>query len=273
MADIEKIIRELRREIRRHDRLYYVESCSEISDRQYDKLRGEIYWPRSTFAKYNAKRAAEGAEPLANPRNGTAGTLKQLDPRVVAQRGLAFLAHGFGEMSARQANTAGELSEMLRVCGVPVDGHRKICRDIDEVWDAITQWEQTRAEVDYDTDGMVVKVNELDLREQLGATAKYPRWCIAYKYETDQAETVLREVSFQIGRTGAVTPVAHFEPVSLGGTRVSSASLHNRHGGGRKGWGNHPENRPRHRSQAPRRRHAHQPAESLPVLRQAFDLA
>ena len=359
MADIEKIIRELRREIRRHDRLYYVESCSEISDRQYDKLmaqlqalenehpqlitpdsptqrvggepiegfrtvshavamlsinntynrtelmefdarvrkglggqpftyfvdpkidgvavslryqgrmltqaltrgdgkvgdditsnvrtiksvplnlgravdvpdvleiRGEIYWPRSTFAKYNAKRAAEGAEPLANPRNGTAGTLKQLDPRVVAQRGLAFLAHGFGEMSTRQASTAWELSEMLRVCGVPVDRHRKLCRDIDEVWDTITQWEQTRAEVDYDTDGMVVKVNELDLREQLGATAKYPRWCIAYKYETDRAETILRQVSFQIGRTGAVTPVAHFEPVSLGGTRVSSASLHN----------------------------------------------
>ncbi len=191
------------------------------------EIRGEIYWPREKFKKNNAKRITEGLEPLANPRNGTAGTLKQLDPRVVAERGLAFMAHGFGEMSQPPADTAAELTDILRVCGVPVDQHRRICRGIDEVWQAICDWEEKRAEVDYDTDGMVVKVNELPLRTELGTTAKYPRWCIAYKYETDRAETILRDVSFQIGRTGVVTPVAHFDPIPLGGTRVSNASMHN----------------------------------------------
>lgn len=195
------------------------------------EIRGEIYWPRSTFAEFNRKRIANGAEPMANPRNGAAGTLKQLDPRVVAARGLAFIAHGFGEMSAPlkkpAAKTAETLTELLRVCGVPVDKNRKICGNIDQVCAAIDHWGQMRAEVDYDTDGMVVKINELPLRETLGSTNKYPRWCIAYKYETDCAETILRDVSFQVGRTGVITPVGHFDSIPLGGTMVSNASLHN----------------------------------------------
>lgn len=191
------------------------------------EVRGEIYWPRSRFVEYNRTRISQGLEPLANPRNGTAGSLKQLDPRVAAERGLAFLAHGFGEMSEWPGQTAMEVTEVLRVCGVPVDRHRRVCADIAEVWQAIADWQDRRADVDYETDGMVVKVNELALRDQLGATSKYPRWCIAYKYETDRAKTVLREVSFQVGRTGVVTPVAHFDPVPLGGTTVSNASLHN----------------------------------------------
>ncbi|MBN1555288.1 MAG: NAD-dependent DNA ligase LigA [Phycisphaerae bacterium] len=191
------------------------------------EIRGEIYWPKDKFIEYNAKRVEQGLEPFANPRNGTAGTLKQLDPRVVAKRGLAFMAHGFGEMSDPPAETAGEIMSLLRTCGVPVDSHRKTCNTINEVWEAIEDWDRCRAEVGYDTDGMVVKVNELSLRTRLGATTKYPRWCIAYKYETDRAETILCDVSFQIGRTGVVTPVAHFEPTPLGGTTVSNASLHN----------------------------------------------
>lgn len=191
------------------------------------EIRGEIYWPRRVFMEYNAKRVSGGAEPFANPRNGTAGTLKQLDPRVVAERGLAFMAHGFGEMSDPPAGTAMEIMDRLRTCGVPVDRNRRLCANIDEVWEAIAQWDRNRAEADYETDGIVVKVNELPLRAKLGATTKYPRWCIAYKYETDRAETILRDVSFQIGRTGVVTPVAHFEPTPLGGTTVSNASLHN----------------------------------------------
>ncbi len=191
------------------------------------EIRGEIYWPRKAFREYNAKRLAQGLEPFANPRNGTAGTLKQLDPRVVAERGLAFMAHGFGEMSNPPAETAWEIMDRLRTCGVPVDRHRRLCSNVDEVWEALEDWDRHRAEAPYDTDGMVVKVNELPLRAELGATTKYPRWCIAYKYETDRAETTLRSVSFQIGRTGVVTPVAHFEPTPLGGTIVSNASMHN----------------------------------------------
>ncbi|MBN1943038.1 MAG: NAD-dependent DNA ligase LigA [Phycisphaerae bacterium] len=191
------------------------------------EIRGEVYWPKRSFAEYNAKRLALGQEPFANPRNGTAGTLKQLDPRVVAERGLAFMAHGFGEMSDPPADTAWEIMDRLRVCGVPVDRNRRLCANVEEVWETLENWDRRRAEADYETDGMVVKVNELPRRAQLGATSKYPRWCIAYKYETDRAETILRSVSFQIGRTGVVTPVAHFDPTPLGGTTVSNASLHN----------------------------------------------
>lgn len=191
------------------------------------EIRGEVYWPKRAFAEHNARRIAQGLEPFANPRNGTAGTLKQLDPRVVAERNLAFVAHGFGEMSAPLGETAAEIMERLRVCGVPVSRHRWVCRTIEEVWEAIEEWDHLRAEAEFETDGMVVKVNELAIRSELGETSKYPRWCIAYKYETDRAETILREVRFQIGRTGVVTPVAHFDPTPLGGTTVSNASLHN----------------------------------------------
>jgi DNA ligase (NAD+) len=191
------------------------------------EVRGEIYWPRGDFQRFNRKRENSGEEPFANPRNATAGTLKLLDPRIVAQRGLAFLAHGFGELSDPPSESTDEIMNFLRVCGVPVSRQRTVCDDLDDVWSAIERWDTERADAEYDTDGMVIKVDELPLREQLGATSKYPRWCIAYKYETDRAATVLREVSFQVGRTGVVTPVAHFDPVSLGGTTVANASLHN----------------------------------------------
>lgn len=191
------------------------------------EVRGEIYWPRKTFAAYNQRRKDQGLEPFANPRNGAAGTLKQLDPRAVAERNLAFVAHGLGEMSEQVAETAAELFEMLRVCGVPINRYSRVCHNIEDVWQAIEDWQDRQGEADFESDGMVVKVNELPLRKHLGATTKYPRWCIAYKYETARAETLLRDVSFQVGRTGVVTPVAHFEPVALGGTTVSNASLHN----------------------------------------------
>lgn len=191
------------------------------------EIRGEVYWPRKTFDAYNAARVSNGMDAFANPRNGAAGTLKQLDPKAVARRGLAFLAHGFGEMSERIADTAGETFEKLAQWGIPTGSFVKICKDIAEVRSVIVEWLEKRDTVDYETDGMVVKVDELDLREILGATSKYPRWCIAYKYEAERAETVLREVSFQVGRLGTITPVAHFEPVQLAGTTVSNASLHN----------------------------------------------
>lgn len=191
------------------------------------EVRGEVYWPLSGFIAFNAARAAAGLETLANPRNGTAGALKQLDPRIVAERELSFVAHGFGRMSARIADRACLIMERFAEWGVPVGRFRSVCDNIDGALETIRNWLTKRNEVDYETDGMVVKVDELALREQLGATSKYPRWCIAYKYAAQRAETVLREVSFQVGRLGTITPVAHFDPVQLTGTTVSNASLHN----------------------------------------------
>jgi len=191
------------------------------------EVRGEIYWPRAAFDACNVRRVADGQEALANPRNGAAGTLKQLAPKVVAERGLAFLAHGLGELSAALAPTAEQAFTMLAAWGVPVSPHARLCADMGEAWQAICHWRDTRHQVDYETDGMVVKVNELALRRRLGATSRYPRWCIAYKYEAERAATVLERVGCQVGRLGTITPVAHFQPVQLAGTTVSSASLHN----------------------------------------------
>jgi len=191
------------------------------------EVRGEIYWPRSAFDACNVRRVAAGQEKFANPRNGCAGTLKQLDPSVAAERKLAFLAHGLGEMSVRPAPRASEINQRLAGWGIPTSPHGRVCGTIDEVLEVIGSWLTLRSEVDYETDGFVVKVDELDLRDKIGTTSRYPRWCIAYKYESEQAETVLLGVDFQVGRTGKATPVAHFEPVQLGGTTVSNASLHN----------------------------------------------
>lgn len=190
-------------------------------------IRGEVYWPRKAFAAYNAARAAEGKETFANPRNGTAGTLKQLDPKAVAERGLAFFAHGFGAMSRPPSNSAYETMKALGAWGIPTNPHTRLCATIDEVLATIADWAKKRAEVDYETDGMVVKVDELDLREELGQTSKYPRWCIAYKYEAERGETVVRKIDFQVGRLGTITPVANFDVVHLSGTNVTNASLHN----------------------------------------------
>jgi DNA ligase (NAD+) len=191
------------------------------------EVRGEIYWPRRAFNAFNAARAAEGLETLANPRNGAAGTLKQLDPAVVARRKLAFCAHGLGEVSALPAGRASEVLAAARGWGIPVSPDARVCDDLDAAWQAIQDWLARRAQAEFDTDGMVVKVDELALRDELGATSRYPRWCIAYKYEAEQASTVLREVDLQVGRLGTITPVAHFDPVPLGGTTVANASLHN----------------------------------------------
>ena len=191
------------------------------------EVRGEVFWPRSGFARWNARRAEQGLDTFANPRNGTAGTLKQLDPRTVAERGLAFVVHGFGRLSSLPGARGSELMASAARWGLPVNGHNRVCSGIDDVQKAIDGWLDLRNEVDYETDGMVVSVDELDLREELGQTSKYPRWRIAYKYEAEQAETIIREVSCQVGRLGTITPVAHMDPVPLSGTTVSNASLHN----------------------------------------------
>ena len=192
------------------------------------EVRGEIYWPKDAFAKFNAARAAAGEDTFANPRNGAAGTLKQLDPKAAAERSLAFIAHGFGAIEPPpDVESAFEFIEMLKRWGVPASLHACLCDSVGGVCDFIEQWAEERYDLPYETDGVVVKVDSLAHRDALGATSRYPRWCIAYKYAAERAETVLREVSFQVGRLGTITPVAHFDPVQLAGTTVSNASLHN----------------------------------------------
>jgi DNA ligase (NAD+) len=191
------------------------------------EVRGEVYWPRKAFAAYNAKRQAEGLETFANTRNGAAGTLKQLDPKVTAERGLAFVAHGFGVFEPLPVRRASELMALLGGWGVPVNPQARVCDDAPSVMKVIEEWLSLRGGAEYETDGMVVKIDELGLREELGATSKHPRWCIAYKYQAEQAATRLLSVSFEVGRLGTITPTAHFDPVQLGGTTVSNASLHN----------------------------------------------
>ncbi len=191
------------------------------------EVRGEVFWPRSAFAATNAKRAEQGQETFANPRNGAAGTLKQLDPTVVGERGLAFVAHGLGEMSEPLGNRASEITQRLKSWSIPMSSFTEVCDDIDAAMETIEAWPAHQDEVDYETDGMVVSVDELALRDELGSTSKAPRWRMAYKYEAERAETVLRAVDFQVGRLGTITPVARFDPVQLAGTTVSNASLHN----------------------------------------------
>jgi DNA ligase (NAD+) len=190
-------------------------------------VRGEIYWPSEAFARFNAARQAAGEEVFANPRNGAAGTLKQLDPRVTAERDLAFVAHGFAAVEDLSVQTASEVMDLVQSWGIPTSPRVGDCKSIDEVAGVIDDWASKRYDLAYETDGMVVKVDSLAQRETLGYTSKYPRWAIAYKYQAERAETRLHSVTFGVGRTGTVTPVAHFDPVQLAGTTVTNATLHN----------------------------------------------
>ncbi|MCK4341245.1 MAG: NAD-dependent DNA ligase LigA [Phycisphaerae bacterium] len=192
------------------------------------EVRGEVYWPRTAFDQTNRQREADGEEPFKNPRNATAGTLKQLDARVVGRRGLAFQCHGVGVLDPpTNVTTHSGLFARLRGCGIPTSPHARRCGDIEEVVVYVEEWDAERRSLDYDTDGLVVKVDRLDQRERLGATSKAPRWCMAYKYAAEQAQSRLLSVDFQVGKLGTITPVANLEPVQLAGTTVKRASLHN----------------------------------------------
>ncbi len=191
------------------------------------EVRGEVYMPTRSFVELNRIRTEAGEPPFANPRNAAAGSLKLLDARITATRNLSFLAYAVGEVSQPLAGDHDRTLTQLRALGLPVSPHIRRAKDIDEVIQICLAWGPKRFELDYQTDGMVVKVNRYDQRDILGATGRAPRWCIAYKFPAERAETVVESIAVQVGKSGALTPVANLSPVSLSGTTVKRASLHN----------------------------------------------
>ena len=192
------------------------------------EVRGEVYLPRAGFQRLNREREAAGEERFANARNATVGSLKQLDPRVAAKRPLAVVLYGLGEISGGPPITSQiELLGWLRTHGLPGPERFWKAATAEQVLAAIAELDQVRQKFGYETDGAVVKLNALSLRERLGSTSKAPRWAMAYKYAPEQAETRLKSITIQVGRTGALTPVAELEPVFLAGSTVSRATLHN----------------------------------------------
>ena len=193
----------------------------------YIEIRGEVYMTREAFAKVNEKAEEDGKKTFANPRNCAAGTLRQTDTRITRDRGLSLFIFNVQETKGVTFKTHLEGYEYLKKNGVKVIEKYYLCRTADEVWDAIQKIGEARGELAYDIDGAVVKLNNLAEREKLGSTIKFPHWAIAYKYPPEEKETKLLSVEVNTGRTGRVTPVAVFEPISLCGTMVSRATLHN----------------------------------------------
>jgi DNA ligase (NAD+) len=198
-----------------------------VDDGRPFEVRGEVYMERSDFDALNAKREAEGLETYANPRNTTAGTLKLLDPRIVAARRLRFFAYQVVEASALGFATHSESMEWLAHLGLPVSRDRAVLDDVESLLTFVDGWRERRRDLPYETDGMVVKVDSLRQAERLGATSKAPRWAIAYKFPAAGVPTLLKDITVQIGRTGIATPVAELEPVEVAGSTVSRATLHN----------------------------------------------
>ena len=193
------------------------------------EVRGEVYLTKAGFERLNAERKAAGQETFANPRNAAAGSLKQFDPRIVAKRPLDVVLYGVGkvESAAAQMATQMEMLSWLSALGFKTPEKIWHCKTADELVAAIDELDQLRRGFPYDTDGAVIKLNSFAQRERVGFTTKAPRWAIAYKYAAEQAETLLKAITVQVGRTGALTPVAELEPVFLAGSTISRATLHN----------------------------------------------
>ncbi len=189
-------------------------------------IRGEIVLPLDGFAAMNKKRISEGEEPYMNPRNTASGSLKLQDSTLVAERPLDCLLYGIVGKNTG-ITSQFEMLEKARDWGFKVPSIAKLCKNTDEVLAFVAYWDEHRHELPYETDGVVIKVNSLRYQEELGYTAKSPRWAMAYKFKAEQVATVLNEITYQVGRTGAITPVANLEPVLLAGTTVKRASLHN----------------------------------------------
>ncbi|MBN2592090.1 MAG: NAD-dependent DNA ligase LigA [Sedimentisphaerales bacterium] len=191
------------------------------------EVRGEVYMPTSSFVELNRLRAEAGEPPFANPRNAAAGSLKLLDARITAARNLSFFAYATGQVSEPLAANHYESLQRFKKLGLPVNPNIKKARDINEAIEICDSFSEKRSSLDYQIDGMVIKINRFDQRDILGATGRAPRWCISYKFAAEQAETVVESIDVQVGKSGILTPVANLTPVLLAGTTVKRASLHN----------------------------------------------
>jgi DNA ligase (NAD+) len=191
------------------------------------EVRGEIFMSSAIFQQINKQREAEGEEIFKNPRNLAVGALKQLDPKITASRKLRFVSHGLGQVDGLATKSYWECLKLFRNWHLPVGEHTTLTKSVDEVIAGIEKFGEIRGKLAYQTDGVVIKVDSFEQRDRLGATSKAPRWVIAFKYAAEQMQTILREVDWQVGKGGTLTPVARLEPVFLAGTTVQNASLHN----------------------------------------------
>ena len=191
-------------------------------------IRGEVYFPLSSFHKMNEKRIESSETPFSNPRNAASGTLRQQDPSIVAERKLAFFAHSFGKADSEfKINSQHEMFNKIEKLGFPVNPHGKLCNNVDELFDYCTKWEKDRKTLDYDIDGIVIKVDNFEYQKILGNTSKNPRWAIFFKFKAEKAISKVNNIIFQVGRTGIITPVAELEPIEIGGVTVKRSTLHN----------------------------------------------
>lgn len=191
------------------------------------ELRGEVYMSKADFMELNAKNIAENKKPFANPRNAAAGSLRQLDAKVTKERKLSLLVYTWGEVSELLWKSQSEFLQKVKDWGFPVNPYNRLCRNVTEIAESYEKLQQTRADLPYDIDGIVYKVNSLALQNRLGFLTRTPRWAIAHKFPAEKAITRINNIRVQVGRTGALTPVADLEPINVGGVIVSHATLHN----------------------------------------------
>ncbi|MGL5911880.1 MAG: NAD-dependent DNA ligase LigA, partial [Phycicoccus sp.] len=199
------------------------------------EIRGEVFFPIEAFGDLNAGLVEAGRAPFANPRNAAAGSLRQKDPRVTATRPLHLLVHGLGARRGLDVTRQSQAYELLEQWGMPVSSHFRVLDTVEDVQAFVARYGEERHSVEHEIDGVVVKVDEIAVQRRLGSTSRAPRWAIAYKYPPEEVNTKLLDISVNVGRTGRVTPFGVMEPVTVAGSTVSMATLHNAHEVQRKG--------------------------------------
>ncbi len=191
------------------------------------EVRGEVFIRTADFRDLNDRLAAEDKKTFKNPRNGAAGSLRQKDPAITADRPLLFLAYAWGDTTEPLGETQWQARQTLEGWGFEVNEPAELCHELQDILGFYERLQGARAELPHDIDGIVYKVDRLDWQERLGFVSRAPRWAVAHKFPAEQAETILRKITIQVGRTGALTPVANLEPITVGGVQVSRATLHN----------------------------------------------